>query len=231
VRTTRRIGTVLLLVALLAMGLALPAYAGAEGTFVAKINASRAAAGLAPLQTHGDLIDDARSWSNHMMSSGNISHNPNLGSVTSGWIGLGENVGVGPNPDVLHQAFMESSGHRANILGDYTHVGVGVVVESETKMWVTVVFMKAPVTTTTTTTQPPPQTTTTTQPPAAAPAPPPAAPAPLPAAPAPQALPVRVGDFPETSEGTFGLVGGELVEVGADLEMLVLVTPTGQVAL
>ena len=37
---------------------------------------------------------------------------------------------------------MDSSSHRRNILGDYEHVGIAVVEETPTKLWVTVVFMK-----------------------------------------------------------------------------------------
>jgi hypothetical protein len=179
--------------AVLAVGLAIPAHASAESTFVSKINASRAANGLPPLQVSPVLTSGARSWSNQMMSAGAISHNPGLGSITGGWDALGENVGVGPDPDVLHDAFMASASHRKNILGDYTHVGVGVVVEDETRMWVTVVFMKAldssPTTTTTTV---PPVTTTTVAPTPTTVPPVPVATTTTTAAPNPQPVPTPV---------------------------------------
>ncbi len=172
-RSMRRVAIVAAAVAVLSTLPALPAMAGPEGSFVSRINASRAASGLPPLAVHADLVDDARAHSNRMMADGSIYHNPNLGSVTTGWDRLGENVGVGPSVDQLHDAFMSSSGHRANILGDFNYVGVGVAVESDTKIWVTVVFMlKGSTTTSTTTTtttvpaEPPPATTTTTTVPA-----------------------------------------------------------------
>jgi hypothetical protein len=61
---------------------------------------------------------------------------------------------------------MNSSGHRANILGDYNYVGVGVASDGDV-LWVTVIFMRKgaapePTTTTTTTTAAPATTTTTT---------------------------------------------------------------------
>ncbi|NNC75334.1 MAG: hypothetical protein HKN93_07460 [Acidimicrobiia bacterium] len=118
--------------------------AGAESGFVAEINAERAANGLEPLEVYWDLVDDARAHSQVMLDGDDLHHNPNLGSVTTGWYSLGENVGVGPSVSSLHTAFMNSAGHRANILGDYNYVGVGVVVETDTKMWVTVVFMSGP---------------------------------------------------------------------------------------
>jgi hypothetical protein len=51
----------------------------------------------------------------------------------------------------LHLAFMNSTGHRANILDTaYTHVGLGVVVEGST-IWVAQVFMQSSATVTQTT--------------------------------------------------------------------------------
>ena len=174
----RRLNRIFVLVAAIAVmvtGLAAtPALASPESSFVSKINAERSARGLGKLQVNGDLAAAAEKHSGRMMDKGSLYHNPNLGSVTSGWEALGENVGVGSSVDRIHQLFMESSGHRGNILGDYDSVGVGVKQESENKLWVTVIFMrsKTVTTTTTTTTQAP---TTTTQAPAttttAAPAP------------------------------------------------------------
>ena len=189
------------LAALMVSAVMLPALAadgGAESQFVNKINAERKSRGLNTLQVHGGLTNGARAHSQRMMNQGNLHHNPNLGSVVGGWDALGENVGVGPNVNVLHSAFMSSSAHRNNILGQYTHVGVGVVRENGNKIWVTVIFMRqgnapAPTPTTTTTAPSPTPTTTTTAPPPPPPpttttttTPPPPAPDPGPApAPAP----------------------------------------------
>ncbi len=152
-----------------------PAFAGAEGQFVSKINAARAASGKAPLEVYWDLTDDARAQSAAMAAKGSIYHNPGLSGVTSGWQKLGENVGVGFDVDMLHQAFMDSAGHRANILGDFNYIGVGVKIDDAGLMWATMIFMKAPpglngggVTTTTTSA---PTTTTTTVPSTAEPVP------------------------------------------------------------
>lgn len=120
-----------------------------EGGFVSLINSSRAASGRGPLSADPAAADLARSWSREMASAGRISHNPNLRVavdtyVTRSWSRIGENVGVGYGVSSLHDAFMASEGHRANILGDYNRVGVGVVRESSGKLWVTVVFIKGP---------------------------------------------------------------------------------------
>lgn len=142
---------------------------GAEAEFVAAINQSRSAAGLAPLSVHGDLVAGARAHTAEMIPTGTIFHSTSgqLAAVTTGWSVLGENVGKGPNVSVLHRAFMESPSHKANILGDFDRVGVGVALDAESRMYVTVLFMKSnsPATTTTTvapTTTTVPATTTTT---------------------------------------------------------------------
>ena len=163
-RTVRKLAIVLVALVVMTVGLALPAQAGAEGDFLSKINASRSAAGLPPVSMHSDLVPDARNHSAEMMAAGQIYHTSNLAAVASGWEALAENVGAGPTVNDLHSAFMNSSGHRANILGDYNYVGVGVASDGEL-LWVTVIFMRKgapPETTTTTTTTVAPATTTTT---------------------------------------------------------------------
>lgn len=138
---------VLLLVAVALTGLpgaAALADPGAEGGFVQLINQERTGRGLAPLAAYWNLTDDARAHSNKMAFAGDIWHNPDLAGVTSGWYALAENVGMGPTVPVLHEAFMESSPHRANILGDYNYLGVGVTVDDNGTIFVTVVFMRGP---------------------------------------------------------------------------------------
>lgn len=140
----RRI-TSLLLSTLMVVGVLAPAASAAshESDLLALMNTARAEAGLAPVTMHSDLTDDAAAWSQYMYGQGSLSHNPNLSAVTTGWDKLGENVGLGPTIGSLHDAFMKSASHRGNVLGDYNHVGIAVVAETPTKLWVTVVFMKS----------------------------------------------------------------------------------------
>jgi len=205
--TTRKISIVVVALVVMTDGLALPAQAGTEGAFLSKINASRSAAGLAPVSVNSDLVPDARTHSAQMMAAGDIYHTSPLSAVASGWEALAENVGAGPSVDSLHAAFMASSGHRRNILGDYNYVGIGVSQSESGQLWVTVIFMRkgapAPVPTTTTTTTPPPPPTTVAPEPAPGPAPAPA-PGPAPAtttttaAPTPRATATTVASAPVT---------------------------------
>ncbi len=139
----RRIASVLLTTAL-AVAVMAPAATAAshESESLALLNAERRAAGLSPLTMHSDLTDDALAWTLHMQGKGSLSHNPNLAAVTADWEKLGENVGLGTSIAALHDAFMASSGHRGNILGDYDSVGIAVIEETPSKLWITVVFMK-----------------------------------------------------------------------------------------
>ncbi|NNL12665.1 MAG: CAP domain-containing protein [Acidimicrobiia bacterium] len=121
----------------------------AESDFLRLINERRAEFSLAPLGSYWDLVDDARDHSRYQ-SEGNcpdgerICHNPALGSVTTNWFALGENVGVGYDVDGLDRAFWESAAHQANVVGNYNYAGVGVVIQDGGTMYVTVVFMRGP---------------------------------------------------------------------------------------
>jgi peptidoglycan hydrolase-like protein with peptidoglycan-binding domain len=77
-----------------------------------------------------------------MASKNSLYHNPNLTSDVKNWRWVGENVGYGGDSRSLHQAFMNSAPHRANILDrDFTEVGIGVVVRAG-RVWVAEVFRK-----------------------------------------------------------------------------------------
>jgi uncharacterized protein YkwD len=135
---------VLLVGAILAVAV-LPGSASAasssEDQLVDLINAERSSRGLNPLNDHSDLTAAAEDQAEAIAAAGYLFHNQDLGSITSGWEMMGENVGYGGSVASVHDALMNSPGHRANILNPgYTHVGVGVVV-SGGSVWVAEVFM------------------------------------------------------------------------------------------
>lgn len=112
-----------------------------EAELVNAINRERAARGLPTLIVHRDLVDDARVHAGRMAGAGRIYHNGNLGAVTSGWTKLAENVGRGGSASAVHSAFMSSSSHRVNVLGDYSYLAVGTV-RSGGYLYVDVIFMQ-----------------------------------------------------------------------------------------
>ncbi|HVM09574.1 MAG TPA: CAP domain-containing protein [Acidimicrobiales bacterium] len=129
--------------------LAAPAAAAdesAESQFVDSINRERQSNGLSRLALRAEIVPVARNWTARMIAEQRLFHNPNLGSeLPSDWTRFGENVGYGQGVESLHVAFMNSPGHRANILGDFTQIGVGVERDSRGRMWVTVNFIKSSV--------------------------------------------------------------------------------------
>jgi len=117
-----------------------------EQQFFDLINSARRLKGLAPLSNDGLLAQTSRSWSQSMAGANRLSHDPNLGGaatfVDPTWVRVGENVGFGGSVDQLWPIFMGSSPHKANILGDYNKVGIGVVIDSSGRVWVTQRFLK-----------------------------------------------------------------------------------------
>ncbi len=110
--------------------------------FVALLNAERVGAGLNELVPYDDLVDDAAIHTSEMLARGDIYHSSDLTKFTTGWQTIGENVGYGPNIEKLHKAFMASPTHRANIMGDYDRVGIASEVDSNGRIYVTVLFME-----------------------------------------------------------------------------------------
>lgn len=173
-RRSMRAAAVVVLLALCLTGWSTPAAADPvadEQAFVSHINGLRAANGLPALQVDVELTTIARRFAAEMAAAGRIWHNPAFSaSVTQNWRKVGENVGVGPTVDSLHQAFVDSPAHLENLVdGEFTRVGVGVVHGGDGRIYTAHQFMQLF--------------------PAPAPAPPPPAPAPA-ASPPPPPAPV-----------------------------------------
>lgn len=108
-----------------------------EQEVVKLTNAERTKAGLSPLQTDAKLMAAAREKSQDMQTNKYFSHtSPTFGSpfdrmkaLGITYKGAGENIAQGQrSPQEVVQAWMDSPGHRANILnGKFTHIGVGYV--------------------------------------------------------------------------------------------------------
>lgn len=100
-------------------------------------NKEREQHGLSPLQVDTELSKVAREKSNDMATNGYFSHNsPVYGSPFDmmkdygiDYMTAGENIAKGQQtPEEVVNAWMNSDGHRANILnGEFTHIGVGFV--------------------------------------------------------------------------------------------------------
>jgi len=108
-----------------------------EQQVVTLVNQQRAANGLAPLTLSTELSNVARTKSQDMHDNNYFSHtSPTYGSpfdmLTSfgiSYSSAGENIAMGyATPEAVMNAWMNSPGHRANILNaSYTKIGVGYV--------------------------------------------------------------------------------------------------------
>lgn len=113
-----------------------------ERKFARKINKERLAVSLGRLRLDPELSKVARKHSRKMAAEGTIFHQTSdqLRARVTNWDLLGENVGVGATVASLHEAFMNSPGHAANVLrSTFVHHGVGVV-KSGGRIYVTMVF-------------------------------------------------------------------------------------------
>src|SRR3954454_21060303 len=107
---------------------------GAERVLVL-VNQQRASAGLAPLTMDPQLNASAQAYSEYMGSANFYAHNGPDGSTplsrmnAAGFPGVGtwgENIAAGQSDaDSVMQAWMNSPGHRSNILNpSFTHIGI-----------------------------------------------------------------------------------------------------------
>ena len=113
-----------------------------ERDFHALVNVERAKEGLGALQSRSDIVSVARGHSQTMADQWRLHHNPSFSSQITGWQRVSENVGYGPSAERIHQALMNSDGHRRNILDDsVTEIGIGVVVK-DGRVWVTQNFRR-----------------------------------------------------------------------------------------
>ncbi len=128
------------------------ANAGYESQVVALINQERQAQGLPALQVHASLQAAARAHSADMICNDFFSHTGSDGSQPwdratrygYSWTWIGENLfmGTGISPSTVVQGWMNSSGHRANILAsEAVHIGVGYLYDAAEGAWyVTALF-------------------------------------------------------------------------------------------
>lgn len=131
----------------------------AEQQFIDLINDDRRAAGLQALAPAADVRTVALDWSNTMATERRMWHNPNYSEQFCCWRRAAENVGWTTVSDIndpgtvaeavrrLHKAFMDSEGHRKNIMHpEHDHIGLAIElragscpdgVSSRNCMWVT----------------------------------------------------------------------------------------------
>jgi len=98
-------------------------------------NAERAERGLDPLLSCGNLHIAAQRHAQDMEDQNFFEHtnpftgdDPSARAIQAGYeAGAGENIAMGyPSPKSVTRGWMNSDGHRENILRGYTHLGIGI---------------------------------------------------------------------------------------------------------
>ncbi|MGE5630168.1 MAG: CAP domain-containing protein [Caulobacteraceae bacterium] len=106
-----------------------------ESRILQLVNAEREKAGASPLKANGNLTKVARMKSQDMVANNYFSHqSPTYGSPFDmlksngiSYMYAGENIAMNQTADAAFQAWMNSEGHRKNILNpNFTDLGVGI---------------------------------------------------------------------------------------------------------
>lgn len=137
----------LLVLPLLALGLtACGPESGAQHQVRAEVNESRREHGLHALRDEWIVREKAQAWAEHLARTGTLSHSrlsDGLGPLP--WTAIAENVGYGGSIAGVHDQFMRSSGHRANVLDRRWDVmGAGHAVARDGRVFVVHVFVALP---------------------------------------------------------------------------------------
>jgi uncharacterized protein YkwD len=108
-----------------------------ENSAISMVNTTRRAGFRADLSTNVSLTLTAQSWSAQLAKDGKLSHRASLSvGAPAGWKKLGENVGTGGSVTVIHNAFVASAPHLANIMDSaFNNLGIGVTVDGNGRRW------------------------------------------------------------------------------------------------
>lgn len=142
-RRIRRAGLGAVVLATLALALSA---CGLEQDLTNQINASRAQNGARALVPNATITFKAAGWAQHMASTRQLVHSNLADQNNLPWRGLAENIGSFPQSwsvSQMNNMFMNSAGHRANMLnGNYNYIGIGMVTDATGQTWVAEEFMQ-----------------------------------------------------------------------------------------
>jgi uncharacterized protein YkwD len=119
-----------------------PSHTSKQTLVRTQLNQQRSKYGRRALPMHAQAAAKAQAWAEKLARDGRLSHSNLESGISTRWCALGENVGMGPGSSTIHNAFMNSSGHRANVLSTkWNGVGTGYVRKGNTT-YVVHVFIK-----------------------------------------------------------------------------------------
>ncbi len=89
-------------------------------------NSFRTTHGKPALKFSSGLNKVAGRWAKHLHDSCSFEHNPDYSAqIPPRWTRAGENIAARYTYSTVVQAWISSPGHRANLLGNFTHIGIG----------------------------------------------------------------------------------------------------------
>lgn len=106
-------------------------------------NKERTQRGYKPLARNTGLDHAAQKWAQHMADTNRMTHGVDFAGRISAegvsWTNVGENIAFGyGSVNQVMQGWMNSRGHKANILGAYNAIGIGIAAtKSGTIYWCT----------------------------------------------------------------------------------------------
>ncbi len=115
-----------------------------EAYVLGEINQVRANAGLGPVVIDSTISAISRDWSQQMALGGFFHHRPGAElnvMLPAGWAQWGENIASAPDIFWAQSSLEQSPGHYANMIGPFTHVGIGVYSNGR-QVWVTQNFAR-----------------------------------------------------------------------------------------
>ncbi|GAA1422354.1 hypothetical protein GCM10009640_14980 [Agrococcus citreus] len=108
------------------------------------VNAYRASKGLLPLRFSPEIADVARRWTDTMAQTHSFKHNPDyFQQYPAGWMSAGEIIAYNGtrDPQSLVRQWINSHGHEALMVGEFSVMGVGVAF-GDGRMYGTVNFAR-----------------------------------------------------------------------------------------
>ena len=94
------------------------------------------------LTMNKQFADRALNWARELARCRCLKHRQGPYGAPAGWYAAAENVGRGWSLEQVHRAFLNSPGHRENILTRrFTHIGTGVARAANGEIFVVQAFM------------------------------------------------------------------------------------------
>src|SRR3954447_8693944 len=114
----------------------------AQSLVLSEMNHDRTTNSLRALPTQGDAQAKAQAWAEKLARENTLYHSNLPDGIHVRWCSIGENVGYGPTIPAIEDAYMQSPGHRANILSTkWNGAGVGTA-KNGSRVFTVQVFIK-----------------------------------------------------------------------------------------